>query len=55
APGPIRPTPDANISPLPPGSHILFAQSGKIEYIPLEGHNLKKNEAKTALHLPVKL
>uniref|UniRef100_A0A8C2CAY1 Nidogen 1a n=1 Tax=Cyprinus carpio TaxID=7962 RepID=A0A8C2CAY1_CYPCA len=41
--------------PLPPGSHILFAQSGKIEYIPLEGHNLKKNEAKTALHLPEKV
>uniref|UniRef100_A0A673FUC2 Nidogen-1-like n=1 Tax=Sinocyclocheilus rhinocerous TaxID=307959 RepID=A0A673FUC2_9TELE len=54
-PGPIRPTPDPNVSPLPPGSQILFAQSGKIEYIPLEGHNLKKNEAKTALHLPEKV
>ncbi|KAI2658133.1 Nidogen-1 [Labeo rohita] len=54
-PGPIRPTPDPNVSPLPPGSHILFAQSGKIEYIPLEGHSLKKNEAKTALHLPDKV
>ncbi|XP_026133570.1 nidogen-1-like [Carassius auratus] len=54
-PGPIRPTPDPNVSPLPPGSHILFAQSGKIEYIPLQGHNLKKNKAKTALHLPEKV
>ncbi|KAK7149062.1 hypothetical protein R3I93_013158 [Phoxinus phoxinus] len=54
-PGPIRPTPDPNISPLPPGSHILFTQSGKIEYVPLEGHDLKKNEAKTALHLPEKV
>uniref|UniRef100_A0A672P7P4 Nidogen 1 n=1 Tax=Sinocyclocheilus grahami TaxID=75366 RepID=A0A672P7P4_SINGR len=54
-PRPIGPTPDPNVSPLPPGSHILFAQSGKIEYIPLEGHNLKKNEAKTALHLPEKV
>uniref|UniRef100_A0A673GL17 Nidogen-1-like n=1 Tax=Sinocyclocheilus rhinocerous TaxID=307959 RepID=A0A673GL17_9TELE len=54
-PHPIGPTPDPNVSPLPPGSHILFAQSGKIEYIPLEGHNLKKNEAKTALHLPEKV
>uniref|UniRef100_A0A671RBF1 Nidogen-1-like n=1 Tax=Sinocyclocheilus anshuiensis TaxID=1608454 RepID=A0A671RBF1_9TELE len=54
-PGPIRPTPDPNVSPLPPGSQILFAQSGKIEYIPLEGHNLKKNKAKTALHLPEKV
>lgn len=53
--GPIRPTPNPNISPLPPGSHILFTQSGKIEYIPLDGHNLKKNEAKTALHLPEKV
>uniref|UniRef100_A0A8C2J845 Nidogen 1a n=1 Tax=Cyprinus carpio TaxID=7962 RepID=A0A8C2J845_CYPCA len=54
-PGPIRPTPDPNVNPLPPGSHILFAQSGKIEYIPLEGHNLKKNKARTALHLPEKV
>ncbi|XP_073689749.1 nidogen-1-like [Garra rufa] len=54
-PGPVRPTPDPNVSPLPPGSHILFAQSGRIEYIPLDGHNLKKNEAKTALHLPEKV
>lgn len=54
-PRPIGPTPDPNVSPLPPGSHILFAQSGKIEYIPLDGHNLKKNEAKTALHLPDKV
>jgi len=54
-PGPIRPTPNPDASPLPPGSHILFTQSGKIEYVPLEGHDLKKNEAKTALHLPVKL
>ncbi|XP_051503782.1 nidogen-1 isoform X1 [Myxocyprinus asiaticus] len=52
---PIRPSPRPDISPLPPGSHILFTQSGKIEYIPLEGHDLKKTEAKTALHLPEKV
>ncbi|CAM4728078.1 unnamed protein product [Leuciscus chuanchicus] len=54
-PGPVRPTPNPNITPLPPGSYVLFTQSGKIEYVPLEGHDLKKNEAKTALHLPEKV
>nr|XP_055025430.1 nidogen-1 [Misgurnus anguillicaudatus] len=54
-PDPIRPTPRPDVNPLPPGSHILFTQSGKVEYIPLDGHDLKKTEAKTALHLPEKV
>ncbi|XP_056616657.1 nidogen-1 [Triplophysa dalaica] len=54
-PGPVRPTPRPDVSPLPPGSHILFTQSGKVEFVPLDGHDLKKTEAKTALHLPEKV
>ncbi|MBN3295054.1 NID2 protein, partial [Amia calva] len=52
-PTPVGPTTRPDVHPLPPGTHLLFAQSGKIEYVPLEGHNMKKVEAKAVLHLPV--
>ncbi|KAJ8392450.1 hypothetical protein AAFF_G00075750 [Aldrovandia affinis] len=48
----VGPTPRPDVSPLPSGSHLLFAQSGRIEHIPLEGQGMKKSEAKTLLHLP---
>uniref|UniRef100_A0A6I8SDX4 Nidogen-1 n=1 Tax=Xenopus tropicalis TaxID=8364 RepID=A0A6I8SDX4_XENTR len=48
---PVRP----DVVPLPPGTHLLFAQSGKIEHIPLEGNNMKKTDAKTLLHIPDKV
>lgn len=41
------------VLPLPPGSHLLFAQTGKIERLPLEGSTMKKTEARALLHLPV--
>lgn len=41
------------VIPLPPGTHLLFAQTGKIERIPLEGGSMKKAEAKALLHAPV--
>lgn len=41
------------VIPLPPGTHLLFAQTGKIERIPLEGSSMKKAEAKALLHVPV--
>uniref|UniRef100_A0A8C9AKG7 Nidogen 1 n=1 Tax=Prolemur simus TaxID=1328070 RepID=A0A8C9AKG7_PROSS len=41
--------------PLPPGTHLLFAQTGKIERLPLEGNNMKKTEAKAFLHVPAKV
>uniref|UniRef100_A0AAR2J865 Nidogen 1a n=1 Tax=Pygocentrus nattereri TaxID=42514 RepID=A0AAR2J865_PYGNA len=41
--------------PLLSGSHLVFAQSGKIEYVPLEGQDIKKDKAKTVLHLPEKV
>ncbi|XP_077024533.1 nidogen-1 [Tamandua tetradactyla] len=51
-PGPSVPT---AVIPLPPGTHLLFAQTGKIEHLPLEGSAMKKTEAKTLLHVPDKV
>ncbi|XP_007522989.1 nidogen-1 [Erinaceus europaeus] len=50
--GPSVPT---TIIPLPPGTHLLFAQTGKIEHLPLAGSTMKKMEAKTLLHTPDKV
>ena len=46
------PVPTAVIPP-PPGTHLLFAQTGKIEHLPLEGSTMTKSEAKALLHAPV--
>ncbi|RXN01624.1 Nidogen-1 [Acipenser ruthenus] len=54
-PPPVGPTPRPDVHPLPPGTHLLFTQSGKIEHVPLEGYTMKKNEAKAVLHLPDKV
>lgn len=43
------------VIPLPPGTHLLFAQAGKIERLPLEGSTMKKMEAKALLHVPDKV
>uniref|UniRef100_A0A8C0XLL7 Nidogen-1 n=1 Tax=Castor canadensis TaxID=51338 RepID=A0A8C0XLL7_CASCN len=50
--GPAVPT---AVIPLPPGTHLLFAQTGKIERLPLEGNSMKKAEAKALLHVPAKV
>ncbi|KAL7854484.1 hypothetical protein SRHO_G00166740 [Serrasalmus rhombeus] len=42
--------PDVNL--VSPGTNLLFAQSGKIDHIPLDGTNMKKEEAKTVIHVP---
>ncbi|KAM8818481.1 nidogen-1 isoform 2-T2 [Rhynchonycteris naso] len=54
---PIHPGPSVPpaVIPLPPGTHLLFAQTGKIERLPLEGSTMKKTEAKTLLHAPDKV
>ena len=52
-PPPIGPTTRPDVHPLPSGTHLLFAQSGRIEYVPLEGYDMKKDGAKAVLHLPV--
>ncbi|KAM9344791.1 nidogen-1 [Symphorus nematophorus] len=54
-PPPIGPTPRPDVHPLPPGTHLLFAQSGRIEHVPLEGNDMKKDDAKPVLHLPEKI
>ncbi|TKS85352.1 Nidogen-1 [Collichthys lucidus] len=51
----IGPTTRPDVHPLPPGSHLLYTQSGRIEHIPLKGHDLKKDDAKPLLHLPEKV
>ncbi|XP_060895366.1 nidogen-1 [Labrus mixtus] len=54
-PPPVGPTPRPDVHPLPPGTHLLYAQSGRIEHVPLEGHDMKKDAAKPVLHLPEKV
>ncbi|XP_007892037.1 nidogen-1 [Callorhinchus milii] len=51
----IGPTTRPDVIPLPPGTHLLFAQSGKIEHVPVEAGGLKKGEAMTLLHVPDKI
>ncbi|XP_036893244.1 nidogen-1 [Sturnira hondurensis] len=50
--GPLVPP---TVIPLPPGTHLLFAQTGKIERLPLEGSTMRKTDAKTLLHAPDKV
>ncbi|XP_076020776.1 nidogen-1 isoform X1 [Genypterus blacodes] len=52
---PVRPTPRPDVHPLAPGTHLMFAQSGRIEHVPLEGYDMKKDHAKAVLHLPEKV
>lgn len=55
APPPVGPTPRPDVQPVPPGTHLLFAQSGRIEHVPLEGYDMKKEDAKAVIHLPEKV
>ncbi|XP_061600781.1 nidogen-1 isoform X2 [Cololabis saira] len=55
APTPVGPHPRPDVHVLPPGTHLLFAQSGRIEHIPLEGYDMKKGDAKAVLHLPANI
>uniref|UniRef100_A0A8C3X9Y6 Nidogen 1 n=1 Tax=Catagonus wagneri TaxID=51154 RepID=A0A8C3X9Y6_9CETA len=50
--GPAVPT---HVIPLPPGTHLLFAQTGKIERLPLAGSTMTKTDAKALLHAPEKV
>ncbi|XP_034083289.1 nidogen-1 [Gymnodraco acuticeps] len=54
-PAPVGPTPRPDVHPLPPGTHLLYAQSGRIEHVPLEGYEMKKDAGKALLHLPEKV
>uniref|UniRef100_A0A8C5GLW2 Nidogen 1a n=1 Tax=Gouania willdenowi TaxID=441366 RepID=A0A8C5GLW2_GOUWI len=54
-PPPVGPPPRPDVDALPPGTHLLFAQSGRIDHVPLEGYDMKKKDAKAVLHLPEKV
>ncbi|XP_063054021.1 nidogen-1-like [Engraulis encrasicolus] len=54
-PTPVGPTPRPDVRPLTPGTSLLFAQSGKIEHLPLNGENMLKDQAVTLLHVPDKV
>ncbi|KAM4607761.1 nidogen-1 [Polymixia lowei] len=51
----VGPTPRPDVNPLPPGTNLMFAQSGRIDYVPLDGYDLKKSDSKAVLHLPEKV
>ncbi|KAM7419941.1 hypothetical protein PAMA_016848 [Pampus argenteus] len=51
-PPPVGPTPRPDVHPVTPGTHLLFAQSGKLEHVPLDGYNMRKEGAKPLLHIP---
>ncbi|XP_020511653.1 nidogen-1-like [Labrus bergylta] len=51
-PAPVGPTPRPDVHPVAPGTHLLFAQSGRIEHLPLDGYSFKKEDAKPLLHIP---
>ncbi|XP_067287104.1 nidogen-1-like isoform X2 [Pseudorasbora parva] len=55
APPLIGPTPRSDIIAPPPGANILFAQSGRIELLPLDGGHMSRDEARTLLHVPGKV
>ncbi|KAJ3614277.1 hypothetical protein NHX12_017851 [Muraenolepis orangiensis] len=52
APPPVGPTPRPDVIPVAPGARLLFAQSGKMEQIPLEGDTMRKEHTSTLLHIP---
>ncbi|XP_053155988.1 nidogen-1 isoform X2 [Hemicordylus capensis] len=51
----VGPSVKPDTIPLPPGTHLLIAQSGKIDHVPLEGNNMKKSDAKALLYVPDKV
>ncbi|CAK6951779.1 nidogen-1 [Scomber scombrus] len=54
-PPPVGPTTRPDVLPLPSGTHLLYAQSGRIEHVPMDGYDMKKDDAKAILHLPEKV
>ncbi|CAL8355052.1 unnamed protein product [Boreogadus saida] len=52
APPTAGPAPRPDVIPVAPGAHLLFAQSGKMEQIPLDGDAMRKELTSTLLHIP---
>lgn len=53
-PTPVGPTPRPDVQPVATGTHLLFARSGRIERVPLDGYRMKTEEAGPLLHIPVR-
>uniref|UniRef100_H3CGM1 Nidogen 1 n=1 Tax=Tetraodon nigroviridis TaxID=99883 RepID=H3CGM1_TETNG len=51
-PTPVGPTPRPDVQPVAAGTHLLFARSGRIERVPLDGYRMKTEEAGPLLHIP---
>uniref|UniRef100_A0A6J0T6Z0 Nidogen-1 n=1 Tax=Pogona vitticeps TaxID=103695 RepID=A0A6J0T6Z0_9SAUR len=51
----VGPSVKPDTIPLPPGTHLLIAQSGKIDHVPLEGSDMRKSDAKALLYVPDKV
>ncbi|XP_056442683.1 nidogen-1-like [Gadus chalcogrammus] len=52
APPTAGPAPRPDVIPVAPGARLLFAQSGKMEQIPLDGDAMRKELTSTLLHIP---
>ncbi|KAI4832472.1 hypothetical protein KUCAC02_015439 [Chaenocephalus aceratus] len=53
-PPPVGPTPRPDVHPVAPGTHLLFAQSGKIERVPLDGKQHQDGRGQTSAAHPRK-
>ncbi|XP_033000218.1 nidogen-1 isoform X2 [Lacerta agilis] len=51
----VGPSVKPDAIPLPPGTHLLIAQSGKIDHVPLDGNDMRKSDAKALLYVPDKV
>ncbi|KAJ7987342.1 hypothetical protein DPEC_G00325490 [Dallia pectoralis] len=51
----VGPTPRPGVYPPPAGTNLLYAQSGRIDFVPMENYDMIKTQAKTVLHLPEKV
>ena len=49
----LRPCSQPGVSAVAPGRLLLFAQSGRIEQIPLTGTGLDQDQARPLIHVPV--
>lgn len=51
-PPPFGPAPPPGVAAVAPGRLLLFAQSGRIEQIPLSGTGLDQDQARPLIHVP---
>lgn len=51
-PPPLGPAPPPEVGPVAPGRLLLFAQSGRIEQVPITASGLNQDQARPLLHVP---